>query len=94
MAAGPGRQGGQPGGGGDLPPARERRLDTAVVWKLKPDKTLEPVQMRIGITDRTFTQMAQALHGELKEGDLLVTGSSVSRGPSAPGMGPGGQQRR
>jgi len=92
MAAGPSRQEGQPGGGGDRPPARERRLDMAIVWKLTPDKTLEPVQVRTGITDRTFTQMAQALHGELKEGDLLVTGSSVSRGPSAPGMG-GGQRR-
>ena len=94
MAASPRRQGGQPGGGADRPPARERRLDMAVVWKLKPDNTLEPVQVRTGITDRTFTQMVQALHGDLKDGDLLVTGSNVSRGPSAPGMGPGGQQRR
>ncbi|MGH9671529.1 MAG: efflux RND transporter periplasmic adaptor subunit [Terriglobales bacterium] len=93
MAAGPNRQGGQqPGGGGDRPPAHERRLDVGIVWKLLPDKTLEPVQVRTGITDRTFTQMAQALHGELKEGDLLVTGSTTSRGPSAPGMG-GGQRR-
>lgn len=92
MAAGPSRQGGQPGGGGNGPPARERRLDTAVVWKLKPDNTLEPVQLRTGITDRTFTQMVQALHGELKDGDLLVTGSSVSRGPSAPGVS-GGRRR-
>ncbi len=87
MAAGPNRQAGQPGGGGDRPPARERRLDVAVVWKLKPDKTLEPVQVRTGITDRTFTQMVQALHGDLKDGDLLVTGSNVARGPSAPGVG-------
>ena len=68
-------------------------MDMAIVWKLKPDNTLEPVQVRTGITDRTFTQMAQALHGELKDGDLLVTGSSVNRGPSAPGVGPGGQRR-
>ena len=92
MAAAPRRQGGQPGGGGDGAPTRERRLDVAIVWKLRPDKTLEPVQVRTGITDRTFTHMAQVLHGELKEGDLLVTGStSVSRGPSAPGVG--GQRR-
>ena len=78
--------------GSDHAPARERRLDVAIVWKLLPDKTLEPVQVRTGITDRTFTQLAQALKGELKEGDQLVTGSSTSRGPSAPGMG-GGQRR-
>ena len=92
MAAAPRRQGGQPGGGGDSAPTRERRLDVAIVWKLRPDKTLEPVQVRTGITDRTFTQMVQPLHGELKEGDLLVTGSSTNRGPSAPGV-PGGQRR-
>jgi HlyD family secretion protein len=92
MAASPARSGGQPGGGGDHPPA-QRRMDMAIVWKLRPDNTLEPVQVRTGITDRTFTQMAQALHGELKDGDLLVTGSSVNRGPSAPGVGPGGQRR-
>ena len=68
-------------------------MDVAIVWKLRPDKTLEPVQVRTGITDRTFTHMVQPLHGELKEGDLLVTGSTtVSRAPSAPGMG-GGQRR-
>lgn len=94
MAAGPSRQGGQPGGGGDNAPARGRRLDVTIVWKLKPDGTLEPVQLRTGITDRTFTQMVQALHGNLKEGDLLVTGSNVSRAASAPGAAPGGGQRR
>ncbi len=91
MAAGPNRPAGQPGGGGDRPPTHERRLDTAIVWKLRPDNTLEPVQVRTGITDRTFTQLAQVLHGALKEGDLLVTGASVTRGPSAPGVG--GQRR-
>jgi HlyD family secretion protein len=88
MAAAPRNPGSQPGGGGDSAP-RERRLDVAIVWKLRPDKTLEPVQVRTGITDRTFTQLVQPLHGELKEGDKLVTGSSVSRGPSAPGVGGG-----
>lgn len=93
MAAAPNRPSGQPGGGGDSAPTRGRRLDVTIVWKLKPDGTLEPVQLRTGITDRTFTQMVQALRGTLKEGDLLVTGSNVSRGASAPGTGPGGQRR-
>lgn len=43
LAAGPASPGGQPGGGGDNPPTRGRRLDLAIVWKLKPDNTLEPV---------------------------------------------------
>jgi HlyD family secretion protein len=89
MAAAPTpRAGQQPAGAGDRPPA-QRRQDTAIVWKLKPDNTLEPVQARTGITDRTFTQLVQVLHGALKEGDLLVTGSSVTRGPTAPGVGGG-----
>ncbi len=93
LAAGPNRQGGQPVGGGDRPPA-QRRMDVAIVWTLRPDNTLEPVQVRTGITDSTFTQMAQTLHGDLKEGDPLVTGSSVNRAASAPGVAPGGGQRR
>ena len=94
-AAGPSRQGGQPGGGSGPTQGHTLRQDVTVVWKLKPDNTLEPVQVRTGITDRTFTEMAQPLHGELKEGDLLVTGSNVSRAASAPGVAPGaGGQRR
>jgi HlyD family secretion protein len=93
-AAGPSRQG-QPGGGSAPTQGHTLRQDVTIVWKLKPDNTLEPVQVRTGITDRTFTEMAQPLHGELKEGDLLVTGSNVSRAASAPGVAPGaGGQRR
>jgi len=91
MAASPSRPSGQQPGGGDGAPSPGRRLDLAILWKLTPDNTLEPVQVRTGITDRTFTQLVQQLHGRLQEGDLLVTGSSVSRGPSAPGAG--GQRR-
>jgi HlyD family secretion protein len=94
LAAGPGRQGGQPGGGGGPSQGHTLRQDVTIVWKLRPDNTLEPVQARTGITDRTFTEMAQVLHGELKEGDLLVTGSSVNRAAGAPGVAPGGGQRR
>jgi len=69
------------------------KYDTQVVWKLLPDKTLEPVRIRTGITDHTFTEMIQLLNGELKAGDDLVTGVAQSRassgaprvgGPSAP----------
>ena len=35
------------------------RVDVAVVWKLRPDKTLEPVRIRTGITDHTVTEVAR-----------------------------------
>jgi HlyD family secretion protein len=65
--------------------------DVAVVWKLMPDKTLQPVKIRTGITDHTFTALAQVLQGDLKDGDLLVTGSAAMGGP--PSLGPGGPRR-
>jgi hypothetical protein len=57
------------------------------------DKKLAPVQIKTGITDHTFTEVAQVLHGSLNLGDQLVTGSASSSKPasassgSAPGMG-------
>jgi len=58
-----------------------------VLWKLRPDSTLEPVKIRTGITDHTVTEVAEILKGELKEGDELITGSMVARKTSAPGTG-------
>jgi HlyD family secretion protein len=62
--------------------------DVAVVWKLAPDKSLQPVKIRTGITDHTFTELAQVLQGNLKDGDMLVTGSAAVGTPGvAPGAG-------
>jgi hypothetical protein len=71
-------------------------VDVAVVWKLRPDKTLEPVRIRTGITDHTVTQVAQILKGELNDGDELVTGamtpgSAASRAPGLGGATPRGR---
>lgn len=81
-ANGAGRSGRGGSGGGDF----------AVVWKLNADKSLQPVKVRAGITDATFTEL---VNGDIKEGDQLVTGSSTARasGPprlGGPGGGPGG----
>jgi HlyD family secretion protein len=64
---------------------------TAVVWKLNADKSLEPVQIKLGITDHTTTEVAQVLKGSLNPQDQVITGAA---GPSksasttaAPGMG-------
>jgi HlyD family secretion protein len=76
---------GQAGGGNSSGQTRTPLLDVAVLWKLRPDSTLEPVKIRTGITDHTVTEVAEILKGELKEGDELVTGSMVARKTSAPG---------
>ncbi len=65
------------------------KYDTQVVWKLLADKSLEPVRIKTGITDHTFTEIIQELNGELKGGDELVTGVAQGRA-SANAPRPGG----
>jgi HlyD family secretion protein len=65
---------------------------TTVVWKLDSNKQLEPVQIRLGITDHTTTEVAQVMKGALDQGNLLVTGAASTAKPAAttkaaPGMG-------
>ncbi len=72
---------------------RPSRLDVAVVWKLRPDKTLQPVRIRTGITDHTVTEVAQLLNGDLQEGDQLVTGAVATASAARP-PGMGGAQPR
>jgi HlyD family secretion protein len=60
------------------PQMRSPRVDVGVVWKLQPDKSLEPVLIRAGITDHTATQVAQVLKGNLQPGDELAIGSAVA----------------
>jgi HlyD family secretion protein len=84
-------------GGGTAEAAKQRtpRVDVSVIWKLHPDKTLEPVRIRTGITDHTVTEVAQVLNGQLNDGDELVTGSqALTAAPAAaPGMGAGARRR-
>ena len=57
--------------------------DHAIVWKLLPDKSLQPVQISVGLTDHTYTAMTG---GDLKPGEELVTGVTTAKSGSA---GPG-----
>lgn len=110
---GPGGAGKAPGGAGKAPGGGgggggrgrgagggAQRATEGVVWKLLPDKTLEPVQVGTGVTDFTFTAM---LSGNLKPGDNLVIGQSTGTttakattptNPLAGGGGPPGAVRR
>src|SRR5438309_2457339 len=82
------RNQGEQGGGDTTQPKtdntqpRTPHLDVAVIWKLRPDKTLEPVRVRTGITDHTVTELAQVLSGQLNEGDQVVTGAMTAAASS------------
>src|SRR5258708_2027553 len=78
----PGR-GSQAGGENQNAP-RALRAESAVVWKLHADNTMEPVKISLGITDHAYTQVAAIIKGELKEGDALIV-RSVAPKSQAPG---------
>jgi HlyD family secretion protein len=66
-------QGGSGAGGAG---GSSRRQDAGIVWKLLPNKTLEPVQVTLGVTDFTFTAL---ISGSLIAGDDLVIGQSTNK---------------
>ena len=73
-----------------------------IVWKRLPNKELQPVMVRLGVTDYTFTELKGVVGGEIKPGDELIIGQSVNanqaqtgagaRPPGAPGTSPVGGQ--
>jgi HlyD family secretion protein len=68
-----------------LAPTSAPPLDVAVLWRLRPDKTVEPVRIRSGITDHTVTEVAELFNGSLTNNDELITGAVLT----GPKMGPG-----
>jgi HlyD family secretion protein len=72
-------QTGAPPSSGTQNQPRTPKADTAVVWKLGPDNTPEPVKVSLGITDHAYTQLSGILKGELKEGDELIIRSVVPK---------------
>jgi HlyD family secretion protein len=74
-----------PAGAGGRRPAPG---DSAVVWKLRADGTLEPVKVGLGITDHTYTEVTRLIVGVLEPGEDLVTSSVTSKTlpPGAPGI--------
>jgi HlyD family secretion protein len=81
--------GAEVGGAAHAPPGgtaapRAAKADSAVVWKLHADNTLEPVKISIGITDHAYTEVRAALQGEVKPGDDVVIRSV---GPKTQGPG-------
>jgi HlyD family secretion protein len=58
------------------------RDDAPVVWKLRGDGAIEPVEVALGITDHSYTELRK---GSLKPGDDVVTSSIGPKTSSAPG---------
>jgi HlyD family secretion protein len=73
-------QAAQAGGGRSGAVGNGRRQDSAIVWKLLPNNTLEPVQVTLGVTDFTFTALVS---GNLNIGDDLVIGQSTNKSTAA-----------
>jgi len=76
-------KGGQSAAAGQNPPRVPKR-DSAVVWKLHADNTLEPVKVSLGITDHAYTEVSGVLKGALKEGDDVIIRSVA---PKSQGLG-------
>jgi len=88
---------GRPQGGGAVgsagPQGGSVRDDYGIVWKVHPDKTLEPVRVKLGVTDFTFTAMKE---GTLVPGDELVIGQSsktTQKSQTGSPAAPGGPRR-
>ena len=76
---------GVPAGAAPNPP-RIPRTDTAVVWKLHPDNTMEPVKVSLGITDHAYTEVTAVLKGELKQGDDVIIRSVAAKSQTLGGL--------
>jgi HlyD family secretion protein len=74
-------------------PSADGGAALAIVWKLHPDNTIEPVQVALGITDHAFTQVVRMIHGDLQDGDQVVT-TSINAKAASPGApaAPGGRR--
>jgi HlyD family secretion protein len=77
---------GPPSGSATMALPRTPKADTAVVWKIHPDNTMEPVKVSLGITDHAFTEVTAILKGELKEGEDLIIRSAVAKGQTLGGI--------
>ena len=78
---------GGPSGGEAQNPPRAPRSDSAVVWKLHADNSMEPVKVTLGITDHAYTEIAGFVKGELKEGDELIVRSVMPKSTAPGGAG-------
>jgi HlyD family secretion protein len=67
--------------------ASPKHAESAVVWKLLADGTVEPVKLALGITDHTDTEIVRVDVGALEPGDDLVTFAVTAATPPPPVQG-------
>ena len=60
------------------------RDDSPVVWKLRGD-TIDPVEVALGLTDHSYTEVRRVVAGALKPGDDVVTSAIGGPKPAGPG---------
>jgi HlyD family secretion protein len=65
---------------------RSARDKETVVWILRPDRSLQPVKIALGITDHAFTEVKSVINGHLAPGDRVITASLVSKTLSPTGQ--------
>ena len=58
--------------------------NTAVLWKPRPDRSIEPVLVRTGITDHNSTAITKVLQGKLDVGEAVITSEQNIRGMFGP----------
>jgi HlyD family secretion protein len=67
-------------------PPRAPKRDSAVVWKLHADNTVEPVKVSLGITDHAYTEVSGVLKGALKDGDDVIIRSVAAKSQGLGGI--------
>jgi len=60
------------------------------VWLQDQDGKWSMMLVRTGVSDTSYTEIVRAMGGELKEGDVIVTGTLTSTTTTASGPGMGG----
>ena len=77
-------------------PSDQARQSVGHVWKQNPDGSLSPITLRLGMADKSYTEVQEVVSGELKEGDNVVIGLPIpqtkaqpttKQQPSGPGIG-------
>lgn len=81
-------------GGAIDPQAMQRKMQSrgiTRVWVMNARKKLEPVMVRTGISDGTFTEI---IRGKLEEGQEIIVGTVAQRSQSQQQSSPFNQQRQ
>ncbi len=74
-------------GGTNARRSAQKPKNIKTVWKLAQDGSVASVTVAIGISDNRNTEVRRIISGELKEGDVLITGKNtpVAAAPAAAG---------